>query len=450
MASGDPGATSVVLWAHVTAGNAEVSWSIASVEFDSSEPASVQTGTVAVAASSIGGELQAGAPVSVVVENLAPATDYRYRFETAVGDVAEGTTRTLPARDGSGSSPSSFRLGLASCARWPDDDFDLYRRLAEAKPHLMLHLGDYLYTDGESGARGAHEPPRACRTDLDYERRYRQYRADPDLRSLHEHVPWVAIWDDHEMASGTGPATEAYTQWLPQRPHGNGPTTVDRAIRLGELADLVVVDTRKGERRAPRRLAAGPAAVSEDHGALLSEDQWAWLETQIAESTAAWLLIGTAVQFLPLRLAPVPALRVPPYRWLINPDQWDGYPRERERLLALLARHRSDGVVMLSGDLHARFHSRLSLDSGLVVHEITTPSISARPFALAVRRALPPARLNVPNVALTAWLDKLNPHIQSLDLESHGATVLDITESAIEVRSLIRDADDGHWTIRRR
>ena len=35
----------------------------------------------------------------------------------------------------------------------------------------------------------------------DYRLRYASYRADPDLQRLHQVLPMIAIWDDHESAN---------------------------------------------------------------------------------------------------------------------------------------------------------------------------------------------------------------------------------------------------------
>jgi len=60
-----------------------------------------------------------------------------------------------------------------------------------------------------------------------------------------------------------------------------------------------------------------------------------------------------------------------------NLDAWDGYPVEREMLLGM-ARQLSKRLVVLAGDTHNAWASRLTLmDGTLVGHEFATQSISS-------------------------------------------------------------------------
>ncbi len=440
VASGDPTPTSVVVWTRVTGAVGELRWSVQ------------DAGGVAVAGTAAPGP---GGIVAVEVGGLAPGTDYTYTFRVD-GQEASGRTATLPA------DPARFRLAVVSCARWASGGFEAYRRVAEARPDLVVHLGDYIYEDGGGEVRD-HDPPHECVTAADYERRYAQYRSDPDLQRLHGAAPWVAIWDDHEAADDAwrwgsrghrGPpgswaprreaAMATFQRWLPRRSELDGPTPGDRLVSIGELADVVLVDTRLAGRERPIGEADGPAMVDRRDRQLLTEAQWAWLDEVIGASSASWILLGSQVQVSPLRLTPIPAIGWPPYRWLVNPDQWDGYPAERERLLRLLDRHGRGNVLVLSGDLHARVVTGTRWGDRLL-SELTTPSISAPAFATLVRRRLP-----VPASLLRRWLALVNPHIAAMDLQRHGATLLDVAADRIGVGWVDRSGRiDDAWTLLR-
>ncbi len=441
VASGDPTPTSVVLWTHITGVVADLRWSVLDAA-GHRVAGSVVPGPDGIATVEVGG--------------LSPGTGYRYTFE-ADGEEISGRTATLPEGD-----PASFRLAVVSCARWASGHFDAYRRVAEAGPDLVIHLGDYIYEDGGGEARD-HDPPHECVDAADYERRHAQYRTDPDLQRLHASAPWVAIWDDHEAADDAwrwgsrehrGPpeswarrreaALAAFERWLPRGHQLDGPTPGDRLVSIGRLADVVLVDTRLAGREQPAGEAGGPAVARRSDRRLLTEAQWGWLDEVVGASSAAWILLGSQVQVSPLRLAPLPNLRWPPYRWLINPDQWDGYPTERERLLRLLDRHERDDVLVLSGDLHGRFVTSTPGPDRLVP-ELTTPSISAPPFATLVRRRLP-----APAGLLTRWLSLVNPHIAALDLERHGGTILDVEADRIVASWVDRQGPMAErWVLRR-
>lgn len=431
--SGDPTATSVVLWTHLdpTVGS-PCAWHLRDA-----------TGSTRSGIASTDDGI-----VRVEIGSLEPATSYRYWFTADGVRSGVGTTRTLPV------GPSAMRIAVVCCARLPSGPFAAYRQVAEAAPDLVVHVGDYIYGDGDGGSHGTHDPPHECRTAADYERRYRQYRSDPHLQTLHAAAPWVALWDDHEFADDawrwgaraeTGSpvrwlqrrhaAAEVYHRWMPQRPHGNGPTPADRVLHLGSTAELVIVDARMAGRDRPVGDADGPQPAPADEGErqLLTDAQWTWLHRTVTDTTARHLLIVSSVQVAPLRLASLPRRGWPPWRWLVNPDQWDGYPSERRRLMDLLARHDRSDATVLSGDLHGRFH--ITPGAGRL-REITTPSVSAPSFAEAVRTAT----VAVPTRLLERWLQLLNPHIETLDLATHGATILDIDDrnivaTAIEARN---------------
>jgi alkaline phosphatase D len=139
----------------------------------------------------------------------------------------------------------------------------------------------------------------------------------------------------------------------------------------------------------------------------------------------------------------LPGLRLRPW---INPDQWDGYPAERDRLLALLDRHGRHDVLIASGDLHAHFVTGIR-HRGRVVPELTTPAVSSPTMAELVRRRAPlPARW------LEWWLRLLNRPARSVDLRRHGASVVDITAEHLTVETRWVDGrgpDRARWRLRR-
>ena len=112
-----------------------------------------------------------------------------------------GRTLTAPAR---GTTPRELAMAFVSCSQFEHGYFTAYRRLAEDRPDLVLHLGDYQYeyTKNTYVAPGGnvrdHDGPET--TDLaSYRQRHAQYKADPDLQAAHAVAPWLVVWDDHEL-----------------------------------------------------------------------------------------------------------------------------------------------------------------------------------------------------------------------------------------------------------
>ncbi len=261
VASGDPLSDRVVIWTRVsreTADSLPVRWWI-----ETRDGSRTAEGT-AIASP------ERDWTVHVDVGALSPATAYRYGFEAAGERSVVGRTRTLPS-----SGAEHLRFGQVSCAKYNAGYFNAFARLAERDDlDFVLHLGDYIYeasnTPPASQTPGADigrpfDPLHECITLDDYRRRYAQYRSDPDVQAMHAAHPLIATLDDHELADGawrdggsehdekrSGPwrdrrsaAFRARWEWLPARPPDpTDPERVFRAVPLGGLADLFLIDTR--------------------------------------------------------------------------------------------------------------------------------------------------------------------------------------------------------------
>lgn len=73
----------------------------------------------------------------------------------------------------------------------------------------MFHLGDYFYGYGPDDYSGppeladvrASEPAKETVTLADYGLRLAQYHADPDARAVHQQLPFITVFDDHEITN---------------------------------------------------------------------------------------------------------------------------------------------------------------------------------------------------------------------------------------------------------
>jgi len=373
--------------------------------------------------------------VQVDVGGLEPATTYWYGFRAGDARSPAGRTRTAPAADG---PVRHLRLGLTSCASWPCGYFNAYANLAGRDLDLVVHVGDYMYENDRVSltprAVRAHRPPGELVTLDDYRRRHAQYRTDPDLQALHARHPVVAVWDDHEIVGGAwregasdhrpsrhgrwedrrAAAVRAYLEWTPIRNAGS--SSVYRRVRLGPLADLVMLDTRLTGRDRPAGRGRAVRRVGPRDRALLGEQQWRWLAEQVASANGRWLILGNQVVMAPVRAVGLAG------GVGVNPNQWDGYPGERERLYGLL---RSAGwaadVAVLSGDFHSSWASDLPIGA-----EFVTPSVTTDCFArtvLPVEAAARPAAW---------WFRTQNRHVRMAELRRHGYLVVDVTAERVQ------------------
>ena len=360
VASFDPTSDSVVLWTRAP-GVARVRWCVAPAE--GGEPVA-------------GGEAEVPAEadhcVAVSVGGLAPATSYRYWFDAGPSRSPIGRTRTLPAR---GSEP--VRIGVACCADWSRGHFTAYRALADADVDLVLHVGDYIYeTQGKGNVRDP-EPDREVVSLDDYRSRYRQCRSDADLVALHQRHPMITMWDDHDVADNAyrdgakhhdpnehGPwperlraAATARQEWLPARLRDPAdPLTLYRSFTLGDLGEIVLLDTRIiGRDVQPDD--DGTLPYDDPRRSMLGDAQREWAHERIRDTTRPWCLLVTAVVLNHMELpvehgAQLGELAPSGYAVVggkaMCTDEWDGYPAERQRLVEAI-QGRGPGVVAAVG-----------------------------------------------------------------------------------------------------
>lgn len=425
VASGDPWPASVILWTRVSEASAPttVEWEVA---------ASPDFATLVTMGSF---ETSADRDYTVKVEatGLEPASTYYYRFRAAGQTSPIGRTRTAPE-----GPTDRLRFVVCSCASYAHGFFHNYRHIAaRADLDAVIHLGDYIYEYGNGGYGDVREydPPHEILTLEDYRRRYRHYRLDRDLQEAHRQHPFITTWDDHETANNSyrdgaenhqasegvwadrlRAASQAYREWLPFRETLEGERLrLYRTIRYGDLADLVVLDTRIWGRDQEASGPADPTLNSETR-TLTGADQESWLFEQLRTSTAQWKVLCQQVMMGQLPL-------------ILNTDQWDGYPAQRSRLFGFLADNpggERDDVLVLTGDIHSSWANDLTptptdgaaydpaTGAGSLAVEFVCPGITSPGLGPGAERLLRP---RLPTEA---------PHIKYLDLARRGYIVLDL------------------------
>lgn len=389
VASGDPDDTSVVLWTRLaldalapppadTDLPAEVTSIVAEVATDDGFATVVANGRFPI-------DDTGAHTVHAVVDGLAPATTYWYRFRIGAWTSPVGRTRTLPAP---GDAPP-VSLAVASCQRYGDGHWAAHRDIAEADVDLVVFLGDYVYeAESDAGVRALPGTgPAEATTVEDYRRRYAAARLDPHLAAAHAAHPWAVTWDDHEVdddyagnddAGNEVDATRrhaAYQAWWEHQPVRLPPPRADgaavhRRLRLGATADLVLLDTRQ-HRSGPAcgggivERAACPDLDAGDR-TMLGADQEAWLATNV-DPAAAWTVVAQSVVLTPVAILD-----------RINVDAWDGYPAARQRLLDALAPVPAANRVVLTGDIHIQLVGTVPDGTAEGTTELVAPSISSR------------------------------------------------------------------------
>lgn len=346
--------------------------------------------------------------VHVELSGLHPGAEYFYRFRADGFLSPAGRTRTAPAS----TALTALTMCVASCSNFEQGWFTAYRRIAEEQPDVIVHLGDYQYEYGpRNGAVRTHVGPETV-TLANYRQRYAQYRTDPDLQAAHAVAPWLVIFDDHELDNNwaddvpeepqpgfparRAAAMQAFYENMPLRSVAR-PRGVDmqlyRRVAWGSLVTFHLLDTRQYrsdqacgdeyrsdcvERFFPWRTLTGP-------------EQERWLLDGLQRSRARWDVLGQQVFFAATDLVAGPGYGV-------NPDAWDGYVANRDRVIAGMRGVRNP--VVLTGDVHAHWAAEVrDAQSVPIATELVTSSITSggdgsdtRPDVDAVLRENPHLR----------------------------------------------------------
>lgn len=429
VASGDPLADRVIIWTRFTPDSLQqypqiVEWKIAQ---DTLFTQGYQSGVVITDAS-------IDYTVKADPTGLLPNTTYYYQFKANDRLSVIGRTRTAPEGD-----CDSLRFAVVSCANYEAGYFNVFRCLKERNDFdAVLCLGDYIY-EYESGgyapnqaANRQWQPANEILTLLDYRSRYSTYHLDDDLRELHQQFPFIAVWDDHETANDAWmngaenhqpnegsfalrkqAAKQAFFEWLPIRVTGiNDQYQIFRDIRYGDLAELIMLDTRLHGR--DEQDGTSGATVTSTSRQMLGTDQFTWLGDRLSNSTSRWKLLGQQVMMAPLTIFGI----------AINGDQWDGYPAERNRVYNHILNNNITDVVVLTGDIHSSWANDLpgasyngSTGGGSIGVEFVTPSVTS-------------PGIDIPGGA--AAISASNSHIKYADLSQHGFVILDVNKLRVQ------------------
>jgi alkaline phosphatase D len=459
VASGDPLPDGVIIWTRISSETApaeppesddplSVWWEVA---LDEAFERRVKQGTVRANPDS-------DFTVKVDVSELVWGRNYYYRFFAQGRQSPIGRTRLAP----SGEEASQLRFGVCACSSYGSGWFHGYRHMAErADLDAVVHLGDYTYEYGNDDITDVDgnpvfirqvEPPHETVTLEDYRIRLSQHRRDADLQECHRQHPFIVVWDDHETAndcwmggaSNHDPETEgpweerlaaarqAFFEWIPLRERAD--QQIYRAFKYGNLADIVMLDTRiegREEQYVVPTFSPNDPNLPEN---IISSSQETWLKDQLIGSTAKWKIIGSQVLMSLWQLGENNY-----FYW----DQWHAYPKGRERVLSFIRDNDIANVVVVAGDVHSSWAMDVTMgdgsynpdtQDGAVTVEFVAPGITApNPFGTLTERVV-----------------SGSPHARYAELESKGYFVLDVQADKVQADWYLLDGveqDQGNESL---
>ena len=224
------------------------------------------------------------------------------------------------------------RMAFGSCNR-QDAPQPLWKPIIADRPDLWIWMGDNIYGDSP-----VMDTLRA---------KYARQNANPDYQLLKASTPIIGVWDDHDYGINDGDKRFAQKKEsrdlmfdfltvpadAPERKREGGYSahtygTGDQQVKVILLDGRYFRDTLS---RLDRQYQVNLT------GQMLGDAQWKWLEEELNTSTARVNFIVSGVQFLPTEHV---------Y------EKWANFPKEREKLLDLIARSGAQTPILMSGDRH--------------------------------------------------------------------------------------------------
>ena len=485
VASGDPTASSVVIWTRVTPADTEakeatVRWWVSK---DPTHTNLVQSGELTTTQ-------KTDFTVKLDIQELTPGETYYYQFSYEGTRSVTGRTKTLPDKN-----IAQLGITLVSGSNYAFGFFNAYDAIAQdRKTDFVLHLGDYLYENGadDYGALSGqalnrqHEPKQETLTLKDYRERHALYKRDPASQKMHASHPLIVIWNDHEIAHQAfvegatnhqknegnwskrkKAAIQAFYEWMPVRnpKKKKDQTSLWRHYEFGTLASLTTLESRHSARSRQINYDDHLSAIESkrarnsfiyeilaaENRTLLSKDMNKFYSQSMQASLAkniTWRFVGNQTlmtrlhaprideqihaQITANQLAPEQARllgelkKIGEYDLPINLDSWDGYPMARDEFYSLNTELGISDLIVLSGDSRGFWFNKLHNKRGEQVgYEVGTSSMTE------------PEPLEPLNILTGKLFDELitnkNREVVWTNSRKRGFTRLDISKERISV-----------------
>jgi len=292
----------------------------------------------------------------------------RYGYEVLLG----GAPARFPAGGATGffgtqtfwqyrSDPPDFTVAIGSCffANEPKSDRPgkpygsdpgIFRRMAAAKPDVMIWLGDNVYLrEPDFGSVAA------------MKRRYALAREEPALQPLLGTARHYATWDDHDFGPNDAlwinrfalESLDIFKQYWVNPTYGaRGIPGVFGQFSWGDV-DFFLLDDRFY--RTPERLPDGPDKT------MLGQAQLRWLQHSLYYSRAPFKVVVNGSQVLNANS--------------VN-ESFAHYP-DQKTLLDFIVKNRIRGVLFLSGDRHETELLRVTPDGFYTLYDFTSSPLTA-------------------------------------------------------------------------
>lgn len=269
-----------------------------------------------------------------------------------------------------GEASSRTVIAFGSCAH-QNDPQPILTDVAALKPDAFVYLGDNIYSDTYS---------------MDTLRKnYAILGAKQEYQALKAATKIYAVWDDHDYGyndsgrhypfkkeskeiflSFFGDQDDStirqhdgiyHTAWLAEA--GKKVQIIFPDLRTFRDKLVPYNGNRKGQKGYEYELDYSPYTTSDS--TMLGEEQWSWLEQQL-KMPADVRIIASSTQF---------SITHNGY------EAWANFPHEQQRFVELIKKTNANGVIFISGDVHYAELSRLKVENGYPLYDLTSSGITS-------------------------------------------------------------------------
>ncbi|MEP1094224.1 MAG: alkaline phosphatase D family protein [Cyclobacteriaceae bacterium] len=251
-------------------------------------------------------------------------------------------------------------IAFGSCSVQGKIDAQLWNEVIAENPALWIWLGDNIYADTEDMEK--------MKADYDLQ------KSHPDYQTLLGKMDVIGVWDDHDF--GNNDLGSEYPKkdesrdllfdfldvpedseaWNRKGAYQSYTYTFDE-----KKLKVILLDVRYFRDSLKWTFDPKTALINED-GAVLGEEQWSWLADELSDDEIDLFLVGSGIQVLPQD-----------HRF----EKWANFPKERKKLLNLVAEKVKVPLAFLSGDRHISEVSKLEIEGyGFPIYDITSSSLT--------------------------------------------------------------------------
>jgi alkaline phosphatase D len=261
-------------------------------------------------------------------------------------------------------------IAFGSCA-YQHDPQPILNDVAALKPDAFIYLGDNIYSDTYA---------------MDTLRKnYQVLGAKPEFLALKAATKIYAVWDDHDYGYNDSGRHYPFKKESKEIFLDFFGDQEDSTIRLhagiyhtvwlekaGRKIQIIFPDMRtfrdkvlpyNGNRKRQKgyeyELDYSPYTTSDS--TMLGEEQWKWLEAQLM-MPADVKIIASSTQF---------SITHNGY------EAWTNFPHEQQRFVDLIKKTKANGVFFISGDVHYAELSKLTVDRGYPLYDVTSSGITS-------------------------------------------------------------------------